>query len=138
MSEQDGVKTPEEFHAEQVDRPGASAAEVETLHEAGPQPLKSVPVQLGNGVTIQVPMQSTWRVSAMDLMRQGDFIGWAETVLAEADLDAFEDWYAPEKVDDEPDMAAITDFFERVGKATGQAAGGNRASRRASMRTRRS
>lgn len=130
---QDGVHTPDELHAATLADPATPAIQAEVLEETGPRPAKTVPVKLSDGATIQVPLQREWRVSAMDAMRSGDWATWAELVLSPEDLGRWDEWYDG---DPEPTLGDVTDFFERVGKATGQAAVGNRASRRSSQRTR--
>lgn len=134
MSEQtvygDGVKTPQEIHDETLADPGIPAIQAEVMAEVGPQPVKTVPVTMGNGVTVRVPLQSEWRMDAMNFMRAGDFTSWAESVLSDDDLGLWDDW-----MDRNPKLGEVTQFFDELGKATGQAAG-NRASRRQSARTR--
>jgi hypothetical protein len=98
--------------------------------EAAQRPDGTVPIELGNGATVHVPMQVNWRKSAQDFMRVGDFDSWAESVLDEDGIAAWEEW-----MDTDPTLGDISAFFENVGKATGLAAGGNRASRRSSTRT---
>lgn len=128
---QQGVKEPGEIHQESLANPAAPPVEVEALEESGPQPVANVTVTLETGVEIRVPVQSTWKRSAMDYMQIGDFDSWAELVLTKEDLGHWDEWMHLD-----PTMGEITKFFERVGKATGEAAGGNRASRRASARMR--
>lgn len=130
--DQSGVKTPEEVHAEVLADPSTPAVQAEVLEEVGPQPVPTVKVAMGNGVSIDVPMQVEWRVDALEYMTGGQFIAWAESVLAPEDLGLWDEWW-----DSNPKLGEVADFFERVGKATGVAAGMNRASRRSSQRTQR-
>lgn len=126
---QQGVSTPQEVHAATLADPGIPAIQAEVMQEVGPQPTETVPILLGTGITINVPMQSKWRRSAQEFLRMGDFDSWAESVLTTADLDAWDEWN-----DTDPEMGEINAIFEAVGKATGKAAGGNRAWRRAQDR----
>jgi hypothetical protein len=126
---QQGVRTPEEVHARLVTDPATPAAQVEALEEAGPQPVKSVAVPLGNGVVISVPLMTEWRASALEYMQAGQFDSWAESVLTEKDLGSWDEW-----MDTDPKLGELQEFMAAVGKATGGAAG-NRASRRQLQRT---
>lgn len=121
----DGVRTPEEAHADILDDPATPAAHVEVLHEVGPQPVKTVAITLPTGAVINVPMMTEWRSSALEYMRAGDFDSWAESVLSETDMGAWDDW-----MDSDPKLGELQDVMAAVGKATGVAAGGNRALRR--------
>jgi hypothetical protein len=122
---QDGVRTPQEIHADLLDDPGTPAAQVEVLTEVGPQPVQTVAIGLPNGASIRVPMMTEWRASALEYMRAGDFDSWAESVLSEVDMGAWDDW-----MDTDPKLGDLQDVMGAVGKATGVAAGGNRALRR--------
>jgi hypothetical protein len=126
-----GVLSPQEIHAAAVAEPGIPAAQVETLEEVGPRPVQTVLITMGNGVDLRVPMQAAWRKSAIDFLRTGDFDSWAEAVLDRDALDLWDEW-----MDTDPLGADLTDFVYRLGKATGEAATGNRASRRSSERRR--
>jgi hypothetical protein len=78
-------------------------------------------------------MQSEWRMSAQTFARNGDFESWAEVVLSEEDLAAWDEW-----MDQDPTLGEMAPFFEALGKATGKAAaGGNRALRRQLQSTQR-
>ncbi|MBT0771808.1 hypothetical protein KIH74_22900 [Kineosporia sp. J2-2] len=128
----DGVKTPTELHAEQLADPDITPIETDVAVETGPQPVKTVAVELPTGKTVNVPMMSEWRQSALNAMQAGDFDTWAELVLAETDWDAWDEWR-----DQDPKLGESQAFFRAVGKATGEAAAGNRASRRQFARTQR-
>lgn len=133
---QEGVMTPAEVHAETIADPATPAVQAETMSEpasiAAPAPSKTVAIALGTGVVVNVPMQSEWRMSAQNYMRVGDFDSWAEVVLSKVDLAAWDEW-----MDKDPTMGEMTPFFEALGKATGEAAAGNRALRRQLQRTQR-
>lgn len=133
MTEQypDGVRTPDEIHADTLDNPATPPAQAEVLAETGPRPVKTVPIELPTGVTIQVPMMSEWRSSALEYMRAGDFDSWAESVLSDADMGAWDEW-----MDSDPKLGDLRGVMGDVGKATGEAAAGNRALRRSLRRTR--
>jgi hypothetical protein len=105
--------------------PVMPAAQAETYGER-----PGFPVELGNGTTVTVPPQSDWPFSAMEAFRLGDWNSWAESVLAEDDLGLWDEW-----IDSDPRGGDLFEFAQRMGKATGLSAMGNRASRRSSTRT---
>lgn len=115
------------FSVEHDDRP---AAQVEAETEAVARADGAVPIVMGNGKAVHVPMQVGWKKSAQDFINHGDFDSWAESVLSDDDLGLWDEW-----IDSDPTMGEILDFMEALGKATGLAARGNRASRRSSQRT---
>lgn len=107
--------------------PEIPAAQAETYEERA-----GFPVELGNGQVVTVPPQVDWAFSAMEAFRTGDWNTWAESVLSEPDLDRWDEW-----IDTDPRGGDLYDFAQRMGKATGLSAAGNRASRRSSARTQR-
>ena len=111
---------------------GRPAAQVEAEAEPDQRADGSVPILMGNGKTVYVPMQARWKKSAQDFINRGDFDSWAESVLSDEDLGLWDEW-----MDTDPEMGEVLDFMEALGKSTGLAARGNRASRRSSQRTRR-
>lgn len=120
------------YHLESEDD-DRTDAQVEVAVEAVQRPTDgAVPVSMGNGKSVYVPMQVNWKKSAQDFINAGNFDSWAESVLSDEDLGLWDEW-----IDTDPTMGDMLDFMERLGKETGLAAAGNRALRRSSRRTKR-